>query len=117
MPGPYLAGLPLSWKRNGALIFSTWMLPSCTGSTVLAISSAGLAPSDYFVGTEVSFDTDFHNRTPIIHLPGIACGICRCAGQLLGRQTLKFLSYRSRELLSGCSLDYLCSKTQERLPR
>jgi len=39
MPAPYSAGLPLSLNKNGPLINSMWMRPSCTGSTVLAISS------------------------------------------------------------------------------
>src|SRR5258705_111392 len=37
---PYSAGVPPSLNRNGPLIFSMWMRPSCTASTALAISSS-----------------------------------------------------------------------------
>src|SRR4029077_15939373 len=38
MPVQYSAGEPPSLNRNGPLMFSIWMWPSCTGSTELAIS-------------------------------------------------------------------------------
>ena len=46
---PYSAGVPFSRSRNGPLIFSIWMRPSCTASVLLAISRilrAGLSGSE-----------------------------------------------------------------------
>ena len=38
-PAPYSAGVARSRNRNGALIFSMGIRPSCTASTALAIST------------------------------------------------------------------------------
>ena len=38
IPARYWSGVPLTSWRNGPLTFSTWILPSCTASTPLAIS-------------------------------------------------------------------------------
>jgi hypothetical protein len=90
--------------------------PSGIGTLKAAQSSQIRIPErDYLLAPRYQVTQTFHKPDLIMHLP--FGGICRCAGQCLGRQTLKFLSYRPRALLSGCSLDYLCSKMQKRLPR
>src|SRR5277367_4256973 len=79
-PAPYSAGLPPCSNRNGPLIFSMWIRPSWTGSTVLAISRSfriAVSGSDNGLGSTNLFmchcfrvvgKLSLDDRRPVRHL-------------------------------------------------